>query len=115
MSIERSALRELMSLIGDDIESLNELIQSYIDEAPELLADLNAGLVDINLLGRAAHTLKSSAADFGANTLSGLCATLEQQCKQQSVDNAEDQVKQILTELDISVSSLQQVLTNGIG
>ncbi len=114
MSIEKSALRELLSLIGDDIESLNELIQSYIDEAPGLLADLNAGLGDIGLLGRAAHTLKSGAVDFGAIRLSELCSALERQCKQQSVENAEDQVKQIQAELDISVSSLQQVLANGI-
>jgi len=114
MSIEKTALRELLSLIGDDIESLNELIQSFIDEAPGLLADLKAGLGDTDLLGRAAHTLKSSAADFGAITLSELCSVLERQCKQQSIENAEDQVKKIQIELDISASSLQQVLANGI-
>jgi HPt (histidine-containing phosphotransfer) domain-containing protein len=115
MGIDKTALQNLMSLIGDDVESHNELIQSFIDEAPGLLSDLHAGLDDSDVLGRAAHTLKSSAADFGATSLSEFCATLEQQCKRQSVDNAEAQVKQIQIELDSSVSSLRLVLTHGIG
>ena len=75
-SINQSSLDALLELIGGDVDSLYELIQGYIDEAPVLAQNLTNGMSDVELLGRTAHTLKSSSRDFGALALSDLCLAL---------------------------------------
>ena len=65
--------------MGDDHEALAELVDAFLEEAPLRLAELESGLAseDAALVGRAAHTLKSNAATFGAVTLEGVCRALE--------------------------------------
>ena len=94
-SIDRSSLNALLDLVGGDVESLNELIESYVDEASVFSQNLSKGLTDTELLARTAHTLKSSARDFGALALNELCMTLEQQAKSNNLVGETDQVLQI--------------------
>ena len=84
MSIECEALHKLFDVIGENPESLTELIESFLEEAPLLLDQMQqaADSNDPAVLGRAAHTLKSSARDFGAYELSALCETLEKACRE---------------------------------
>ena len=76
--IDPKALDRLSKMTGDE-RFVVELIDSYLTSSPKLLADLRQGLdqQDAAKLRRAAHTLKSSSADFGAMTLSGYCKELE--------------------------------------
>ena len=113
-SIDRSSLNALLDLIGGDIESLNELIDSFVDEFPVFSQDLSKGLTDIELLSRTAHTLKSSARDFGATTLSELCTTLERQAKSNSFVDEADQVLQIQQELERCLLELNQIRSEQI-
>jgi HPt (histidine-containing phosphotransfer) domain-containing protein len=68
-----------MRVIGDDPDDLRELIESFLEEAPALVLDLEAAAasMDKEKLRRAAHTLKASARDFGAPRLAELCEALE--------------------------------------
>jgi HPt (histidine-containing phosphotransfer) domain-containing protein len=109
MNIERPALAELKSLIGGDNESLKELIDSFIEEAPELEAGLRKGVNDINVLARAAHSLKSSAHDFGAMDLAQKCANLEEQCKTSTQHDVEAQITDILSELEVALAELKNI------
>jgi HPt (histidine-containing phosphotransfer) domain-containing protein len=68
------ALREL----GDD-DFLADLIATFLADAPPLLAALRGANVDE--VRRAAHTLKSNGATFGATRFSELCRELEEQAK----------------------------------
>ena len=91
--------------------ALAEMIDSYLETAPPLLAELNQSLSsgDAVTFRRAAHTLKSGSADFGALTLSKLCEQLEEIGKAGELAGAETllaqaeaiykQVKIALTEL----------------
>ena len=74
-----AALDTLLDTIGGDREALRELIGSFLDEGPGLIARMEAAAKagDATGLRHAAHTMKSSAADFGAMELSRLCRTLE--------------------------------------
>ena len=108
-SINQSSLDALLELIGGDVDSLHELIQSYIDESSLHSQNLTKGLSDIELLGRSAHSLKSSSRDFGALTLSDLCLTLERQAKSNSLVDEADQVTQIQQELERCVHELKQI------
>ena len=69
MTIAREALHKLFDVIGENPDLLAELIESFLEEAPLLLDQMQraADSSDRVVLGRAAHTLKSSARDFGAD------------------------------------------------
>jgi len=56
----------------------SRVLQSYMDETPRLLAELDRALRDNNAEAAkaAAHTLKSSSAQVGAERLSGLCEVM---------------------------------------
>ena len=110
-SINQSSLGALLELIGGDVDSLHELIQSYIDEASVLSQNLTNGLSDAELLGRTAHMLKSSSRDFGALALSDLCLALERQARSNSLVDEADQVTQIQQELDRCVQELKQIIS----
>ena len=90
MPIAREALDKLFDVIGESPDSLAELIESFLEEAPVLLDQMQraADSSDRVVLGRAAHTLKSSARDFGAEQLSALCEALEKSCREGLPDQA---------------------------
>ncbi len=59
---------------------LAQLLRLYLETAPERLAEIEAGVADggdLDGAHRAAHALKSSAANVGAVEVSGLAAALE--------------------------------------
>jgi HPt (histidine-containing phosphotransfer) domain-containing protein len=60
-------------------EILVEMIDCYLEDAPKLLQAIAQAFDrgDAITLRRAAHTLKSSSATFGAKELSHLCRQLE--------------------------------------
>ena len=78
-AFDARALAALLEIIGGDRTALAELIGSFLDEGPDLIARIEGAARDgdAEALRRAAHTMKSSAADFGAMELSRLCHALE--------------------------------------
>ena len=73
--IALGALRD--SLQDDDLVA--ELVDTFLASAPALAADLHPALDrgDIDGLRRGAHTLRSNAATFGADSLAARCQELE--------------------------------------
>jgi histidine phosphotransfer protein HptB len=98
--IEREALIKLFEMIGESSDSLAELIESFLDESPTLLDQLRqaSDRGDRISLGLAAHTLKSSARDFGAGQLSTYCEELEKKCRDGMPEQAAMQVDAIVAE-----------------
>ena len=74
-----AALDRLARLVGDRPEDLEQLIESFLESAPGLLEDLRRGVEagDPARVRLAAHTMKSSAKDFGAERLAEMCGELE--------------------------------------
>ncbi len=70
-------LRELNP--GDNGEFLREIVGIYIEDTPKRLADLRAALAsgDVTSFTRAAHTIKGSSANVGAQVLKGIAERLE--------------------------------------
>ncbi len=60
-------------------ELLVELLGAYLDDSPQLLEQIRTGLAsgDIDVVRRAAHSLKSNSASFGANGLAESSRDLE--------------------------------------
>lgn len=78
-TLDTAALVDLLETVGDDPEFLAELIDTYLADGPGLLAELRAGLSsgDGAAVRRAAHTLKSTSATFGATRLAALGREME--------------------------------------
>jgi histidine phosphotransfer protein HptB len=80
-TIDPATFAELQANAGADFVA--ELVQTFAEEAPLLLAELRAALAAGGATGaaerfrRAAHSLKSNSNTFGATTLAELARTLE--------------------------------------
>jgi PAS domain S-box-containing protein len=88
--LDQAALDKLLALVGGDTALLVELIDSYLQETPPLLAALRRCLDENDATGvrQAAHPLKSSSRDFGASRLSELAKDLEDMGKAGTLDGA---------------------------
>jgi HPt (histidine-containing phosphotransfer) domain-containing protein len=73
------ALERLRETIGEDRGLLTALIDTFLSDAPRLVGVARRGLEhgQTDELRRAAHTLKSNGATFGATSLSELSRQLE--------------------------------------
>lgn len=79
-SVDATTVQRLNADLGDDPGVMRELIDTFLGEAPRLVDTMHDGLATLNLreLNRAAHSLKSTAATFGAAHLSQMCRDLEE-------------------------------------
>ncbi|MEO7152839.1 MAG: Hpt domain-containing protein [Burkholderiaceae bacterium] len=77
MSIDRAVFADLQSAAGP--EFVAELLDTFFEEAPSLLAELRAAQAasDATRLRRAAHSIKSNGLTFGAGALAELARGLE--------------------------------------
>lgn len=76
--IDAAALQRLRDWGGDRL--LNQMVRLFLDNTPERLAQIEGGLAeggDLEEAHRGAHSLKSSAANVGALTVSAVAARLE--------------------------------------
>jgi HPt (histidine-containing phosphotransfer) domain-containing protein len=88
--LDPAALGNLLSMLGGEFEYLVELIDSFLEDGPQLMAELEQAIAGGNAadVRRVAHSLKSNGADFGATTFSTLCKELEMMGKSGALDGA---------------------------
>jgi PAS domain S-box-containing protein len=98
--LDQAALARLRELSGGDKAFVAEMIATFQADSPDALAEMRQGIErgDAALLRRAAHTLKSNSADFGALVLSALCRELEMMGKEGNLNGAEQKLAQIEAE-----------------
>ena len=113
-TIDIALIEQLQDLIGGDRTALLELIQMFIVEGGDIISQSRAAVknTDRELLRRSAHSLKSSAQDFGASQLSRLCATLEAACKNVWPEDAVMQTQLIDEEFQRVANELQEYVEN---
>jgi len=78
-------------MLGESAPQLfAELIDTYLNDTPELLAALHAAVArsDATILRRTAHKLRSSSLFLGATTLAGLCDEVEQVARAGTIANS---------------------------
>ena len=96
-----ATLREsLEKLTGGDKEFMAEIIDTFLEDAPDLVANMRKGVDQGNAadLRLAAHSLKSNSADFGAETLRELCKQAELLGKMGELDGADNLVSRAASE-----------------
>jgi PAS domain S-box-containing protein len=94
------ALERLQETAGGDAGFLKEMFETILADAPVMLAEMHQALErgDAMTLRRAAHSLKSNSADFGAKTLSELCREVEMMAKAGTLDGATEKLASIEAE-----------------
>ncbi len=84
-----TVLDELIAMLGNDVDFASGLINDFLEDGAELLVNIRSAYEGGNgsELERAAHTLKSSSATFGANDAAQLCKQLESIGKAGTLDD----------------------------
>ena len=91
--IDRTTFDELKQISGD--EFINELIDTFLEDAPKMIAEINSALSANNAdtFRRAAHSMKSNAATFGASQLAALAKELEMLGKENKLHETGDKLR----------------------
>ena len=87
-------------MLGGEFDNLAKIIDSFLDDAPKLLAELDQFVTggDADGVRLVAHGLKSNGADFGAARFARLCQDLEMIGKSGVLDGAASLSGQIQAE-----------------
>ncbi len=88
-----------------------KVIGIFLDTSDRALAQVNSALAqaDVVALGKAAHALKSSSANVGAQRLSGYYQRMEKLCQAQDMPAASAMVEEVLREHAQAVQKLKEV------
>jgi CheY-like chemotaxis protein len=113
--LDQAALNNLLSVVGGEFGYLEELIDSFLQDAPKLLAELK-GFVDAGDsegTRRIAHGLKSNGTDMGATVFSGLCKELEMLAKSRVLTGASELFAEIAAEYEKVRAALEALRQAG--
>jgi histidine phosphotransfer protein HptB len=88
MELDMATFEELKAMSGADF--IDELVDTFLEDAPKLVWEMRSALQkgDAESFRRAAHSLKSNSATFGAGRLSGLAKELEMLGKENKLAEA---------------------------
>jgi HPt (histidine-containing phosphotransfer) domain-containing protein len=102
-------LRDLID--ADDTSFLDDLFQSYLKTASEVLETLRADPSN-DTLHRAAHTLKGSSLNVGAIHVASLCKQLEADLKQKRSIDMPERVAKIEIQLQRVVQAYPETVAH---
>ena len=90
MTLDPAALTDLLEMVGDDSAFVDDIVDTYLGDAPEQLAGMQAALAagDLGTLGRHAHTLKGNSLSIGATALAAIARDLEERARAGDADDA---------------------------
>jgi PAS domain S-box-containing protein len=105
------ALERLMQTIGDDRGLLAALVDTFLNDVPRLIDGARQGLQQgrADEVRRAAHTLKSNGATFGATRLSELSRELEALARSETLEGTTDLLARIEGEFESVKTALETV------
>ena len=108
-SINLKVIEDLRALQSGSPGFLVELIDLFLKEAAVLLAKLQTalGTRDAGAFERAAHTLKGSCGNLGAQAMSRLCAELQTAGQAADWKRASELVSKVLAEFRLVQSELE--------
>ena len=103
-------LREIGSRTGKDL--VTGILRRFIEAADGRMSEIATAISerDGQRLGRAAHALKSSTANLGAEALSGCYRQLEQLGREERIDEAVALLANLRKEHERAVLRIHQIL-----
>jgi CheY-like chemotaxis protein len=114
--VDSAALERLVKIIGDEPGPLAALIDTFHDDVQRLVDGARRGLQQgqAEEVRRAAHTLKSTGATFGATRFSELSRSLESLASSGTLDGAADLIPRIEAEYQAVRIALETVRERGM-
>jgi HPt (histidine-containing phosphotransfer) domain-containing protein len=78
-ALDRGALDALLEVAGGDETFVDDLLETYLQQAAVLLLRVHTAVADgdTGALNRHAHTLKGASLNVGANGVARLCRKIE--------------------------------------
>ncbi len=106
--IDRTAIDAILDSVGGDVTFLAELMDEFLADSPEQISDMHQAFSagDAESFRRAAHSLKSNSASFGAIELAEKCKELENIGKSGNLDAAGN----ILTDVESMYANVKSAL-----
>ena len=106
--INHDTLNTLKEIMEDEFSSL---LDSYLEDAPTLFNELKqaAKSADIEVMVRAAHTLKSSSSNLGATLLSGIAFDIEKLGKDSKLQEASRLIPNLEAALNQTLEAFRQL------
>lgn len=110
--IDQTAFAEMLENLGGDVDFLSELLEEFTASSPELIAAMQQAISsgDAPVLQRAAHTLKSGSASFGALDFAALCRELEFIGRSGDLAGAEEKARALEAAYPGVVAALQDLV-----
>jgi HPt (histidine-containing phosphotransfer) domain-containing protein len=107
-TLDAAALDRLLEITGDDVAFVDELIDTYLEDAVVQLAAMDhaAATRETAALVRPAHSLKSNSDNVGAVALTVLCRALETEARAGDVADAAERVAAIQREFEAARAGL---------
>lgn len=107
--LDPSALDQLIEDTGGDAEFMQEIIDEFLADTRDLIATIedacNAG--NATEAHRAAHSIKSTSASFGARAFSSLAADIESRCREGDIPAAGDVIPRLREAFEVAESALK--------
>jgi two-component system sensor histidine kinase/response regulator len=108
---------DLMQRLDDDLELISELVQIFLEDAPQLVEELGAAIArgDAVQVNRSAHSLKGSASNFSAGPVVASASRLEQMGKAGDLDLAAIEFETLEANLRALEIDLKGLIAEGEG
>jgi HPt (histidine-containing phosphotransfer) domain-containing protein len=102
-SVDQGALDNLLEMTGGDPEFVDELIDTFLEDAVVQLEAMRVAAASTSAeeILRPAHSLKGNSANLGASRLSELCRALEADARSGAVEHAADRVAEAAAEFEV--------------
>jgi HPt (histidine-containing phosphotransfer) domain-containing protein len=90
VTLDPAALTDLLEMVGDDSVFVDDIVDTYLRDAPGQLTGMTTALEagDLATLGRHAHTLKGNSLSVGATALAAIARDLEERARAGDVADA---------------------------
>jgi HPt (histidine-containing phosphotransfer) domain-containing protein len=100
VTLDSNAMGRLLEITGGDVAFVDELVDTFLDDATIQLDALRAAgtASDPEAIVRPAHSLKSNSDNVGATVLADLCRSLEADGRAQHVPEMVERVAAIEAE-----------------
>lgn len=111
--IDPQAIENLRALNpGDNDEFLREIAGIYLEDTPQRLAELDQSLAagDAPKFTRAAHSIKGSSANLGANTVRALAEKLEHHARSQGLAGVEPVIAELKAAYERATLELNKLM-----
>ncbi len=106
--IDAAVFANLVEMTGGDLEFVDELVDTYVEEGATQVAAMRTAAAggDLDTLTRAAHSLKTGSLNVGAVALGELCRALEEDGRRGTADDGELRVSAIESAFDAASTAL---------